>query len=169
MSVIVSATNPTGYLTVGGVTLLGPAFGIFEDLTVLLAPSEWRGANVVVPNRTGRVPLPVTIDEATYKFKLNIAGDRNPSGVRYDDPTLGYLSNLAILRGVLDQPSKVSRPDGTRPVTYVIPGYGSFDRDCHLFLDVTAGLNIGHGAGGLPGSMKRATLTVRVHDGLFGT
>lgn len=168
MAVILDTTNETGYLEVGGLALQSQAWGIFEDLTVLLAPSEWRSGNLLVAHQRGRVPMPVMVDEATYKFRFPVAGDVDGSGNRYDDPASGFLSNLATLRGALDVPSLVSSPDSTREVTYHLPGGVTAVADCHLFLDQTAPLRFGvETRNGLRGSLKRCILTVRCPSGLF--
>ncbi len=168
MSAIFDITNPTGWLEVEGVSLRTPAWGIFEDLTGMLAPSAWRDGNLVVPHQPGRVPMPVMVDEATWKFRFPVAGDVDQTGARYDDPVVGFMSNLATLRGVLDVPALGDRPDSTREVTYHLPGGGTAAADCHLFLDQTARLLVGSDTiHGYRGALKKCVLTVRCPAGLF--
>lgn len=166
MGAILTTTNPTGSLSCEGVNFNTAAWGIFEDLTVLLAPSEFRGSSITVPHQDGRVPVPVRIDEATFEFKFPVAGDFDASGVAYADPVQGFVSNLFALRAVTDPPG-IAAPV-TRDVVYTVPGYGTATAACQLFLDATAELKIGTETQfGRPAALKRCLLRVRCPDGLF--
>jgi hypothetical protein len=169
VAAILCDENPTGYLTVDGFVLESAAWTILDDLTVLVAPAEWRDGNVVVPHQPGRMAMPVMVDEGEWRFRFVIAGDVDSTGAVYEQgPVAGYLSNLAELRGALDQPSILDSPDSTRAVVYTVPGYGEASGDCHVFLDVTPGLTIGWARDtGRAASMKRAVLTVRCPSGLL--
>ena len=166
-NVILKTTNESGYFVVEGLPLLGPAWGIFEDVSVVFNPAEWRGDSYLVPHRPGRIPQPLVLDEQTVKWKLLIAGDVDHEGDPFDDPVEGVRRNERRLRQVLDPPSPIEEPDGCRS-TVLHASFGTtLAQRVQWTLDLRGPINVGRARNGRPGALKRATLTMRMPDGYF--
>lgn len=162
------ANNPTGYLTCEGIELLGPAWGIFEDLTPMLFPASLRGGSTLIPDQQGQVPAPQQIDDATWKFKLPVAGDVDQAGDPYTNPVAGLVSNLFTLAPIFEPVSVLDNELGTRTVTYHLPDYGDFTAEAQLSLDTSAPMVIGSDLQyGSRGALKRCVVTIYLPHGLF--
>lgn len=89
------------YLELAGVPLSTPAWELLNIEALLSGPAT-RGSNVILPGASGVRPRRRRATARTVTLELSVTGSFGPDGVKYDDPVLGLLTNLELLRAITD-------------------------------------------------------------------
>lgn len=103
------------YLEVNGIPLSTPAWRLL-DLSALLDLPPVRGENEIIPGVEGRDPLAHFFDENVLQFPIEVTGDAAPDGEAYEDPMLGWQTNVELLTEGLG--FGLTTGDGTVPAIW---------------------------------------------------
>lgn len=144
-----------GSITIGGVSMHGPAWNV-PSLFDLLATPDQRGADRLLPHAVGVIPYRrrATVTRRSLPFLVN--GYWNRIGEQNDDPAAGLADNVAYLNEFVLLPTNVG--DGTRPLVWTAANGTAVTVDVHVLPIPTPE--------GLAGSASfRTTLELSVPNG----
>ena len=98
-----NCTTTFGTLTIGGLSLHGPAWCAF-DLSPLTDSPEFRDSNILVESLPGRAARPTVVDQTDYSLRMMLSGYSNQAGVPWSNPAGGLLANKLKLIEELVEP-----------------------------------------------------------------
>lgn len=114
----VPVSQADGILSITGLPLHTPAYAIL-DLTPLWMGPDIRGEDLLIPGRTGVLPLPRRATVTTKSLPMIIDGRYDRLGNRWDNEREGLRRNIALLRTYFTDPTYSG--DGTRWLTLTSP------------------------------------------------
>jgi hypothetical protein len=100
----VACTTADGTLTIGGILMHNPAFAVM-DVTPLWEPPPHRGENLLIPGRSGKIPLVRVEDEGIYNLPMVIDGTTDVSGNFWENDREGLYKNMDYLYTYIASPA----------------------------------------------------------------
>lgn len=154
----------TGMLTIGGVSLNGPAWDV-PDLSGLWISGAVRGSDRVIPGAAGVLPFRRrrTVTEVT--LEMIVVGMVDSAGLAYDDALQGLELNLEALRSGVVEPTNTG--NGTRAATLTLPSGDTRAADVHVLGMDTGSLVVRKIGGVATHARIRATLDMSIPAGRF--
>lgn len=124
-----------GTIEIEGLSLHLPSWWVVGGMAALMAGiSVWRGDNVTIPGRPGTLELPKLGDEMTYSLQMVFQGVFDPDGEPYDDPFIGFETNLGLFKSTVCLPKDGSVT--TRAAMFTTPSGSELTADVQPVLMV---------------------------------